>query len=668
MKRLGLFFLFACFFAVFPLKANSLQSEVNSLNNPVISGKIGKEAFNVGNMKINFNECYGVEANGKKCGIIIVKGGKFELTVKDKYCIPVCERNAKRWHIPTQISENNLILNKRFKNAFILTTSYNFGESDSSKKADFPEDIKKFLKVNPYVNPGMDITGASLQNNDKTVGIFETTLGYFYYIFDPDNTESEQLFYLRKSKYTKIYEMFEIVFQPVDREVYELTTPDFSVNHIDLDVINTEKDLVNIDARLTITLNANLKGLTFSLMNFYYTFRTNTGEVSGKRFLKVNSIEVNGKEVDYVHQTQQLLVRLPEYLKKGDKVVLHTKLSGDILYSPFGDNFWQLNTYAWYPWAQLNEESATVHIKASVPDKYSVFASGDTRSFKKKDGYKTIETELDFPIQRPIISAGKYFIHKKKALGRSCIVATHGTRKDKNSKRLLNYFFAASDIISRGVNKPFPFKDQYILETNFDRYFTGPSIIYVGGEIFNPRNETIDDLNLLFINDIARAFFRFRLNIPDGNEFWISEAFSQYIAAITYTRLFKKKRVAKKKFEKILRQWKRGAELIKSGDSIYLALHLSGKKSKDWYDMVHLYYDKAPLVLHALRLKMQKKYGKQNGDRMFFVWISSILKSFSGRYVNTYDCIRLLNMITKDDWKPFFDKYIFGDETPEIDI
>ena len=668
MRKSGYIFLFFVFLAVFSLHAQSLKEKVNTLNSPAISGKIDKTSFNFGNIKISAKQCYSVEANGEKYGVVIVNGGEFELIVKDKYCIPVCERNAKRWHISNRISHKNLILTKKFDNALILSTSYNFGENASSEKVDFPKDIEKFLKVNPYIDSGMDIIAAKLQNNDLTVAIFETTLGYFYYVFDPDNTETEKLFYLRVSKYTKVYEMFEIVYQPVGRKVYELTTPDFSVNHIDLNVINTEKDLVTIDAKLTITLNTNLRGLSFRLLNSFYTFRTNTREVSGERYLKVNSLDINGKETDFVHQTQQLIVKLPDNFKRGDKIVLHTKLSGDILYNLFGDNFWQLDTFAWYPKAKLKEESATVHIVASVPDKFTVFASGDTKSFKKKDGYKTIETELNYPIQRPLITAGKYFIHKKKALGRNCIVATHGTKKDKNSKRLLNYFFAASDIISKGVNKPYPFKDQYILETNFDRYFTGPSIIYVGSEIFNPKYETIDNLNLLFINDIARAFFRFRLNIPNENEFWISEGFSQYIAAITYTRLFKKRKVARTKFKRILKQWKRGAELIKSGDSIYLASHLSGKKSKDRYDMVHLYYDKAPLVLHALRLEMQKKYGAQNGDRMFFVWISSILKSFSGRYVNTYDCIRLLNMITRDNWEPFFDKYIFGDQTPEIDI
>ncbi len=668
MKRLSLFLLSAVFLIVFSSSAQSLKDKVEQLNNPIVAGKMETNTLTFGNLTLYSQNCYTVKASGQTCGVLIKGDGEFSLTIKDKYCIPVVKRNAERWHIKNRLKKHNLILTKKFNNALILTTNYSLGAETSKADISLPEKLYKFLKVNPYIDPGMDIMGSKLQNNEMTVAIFETPLGYFYYTFDPDNTESEQLSFLRKSKYTDVYEMFEIAYQPVGREVYELTTADFSVDHIDLNVINTEKDLVTINAKLNITVNSHLKGLAFDLLNSYYTFRTNTWEVSGSRVLRVNSLKINGQDTDFIHQTHKLLVKLPENTKKGDKILLEVKLSGDILHRFFGDNFWQLDTYAWYPKAKLKEEHAKIHIKATVPDNFTVFATGDTKSFKKKDGYKTIETELTFPIQRPLISAGKYFIHKKKALGRSCIVATHGTKKDKNSKRLLNYFFAASDIIERGVNKPYPFKDQYIIETNFDRYFTGPSIIYVGSEIFNPKYETIDDLNLLFINDIARAYFRFKLNIPNQNEFWISEAFSQYIAAITYTRLFKKRKVAQKKFIKILRKWKRGAELIKSGDSIYLASHLSGKKSKDWYDMIHLYYDKAPLVLHALRLEMQKKYGAQNGDRMFFVWISSILKSFSGKYVNTYDCIRLLNMITQDDWKPFFDKYIFGDETPKISI
>ncbi|BBB31788.1 hypothetical protein TTHT_0146 [Thermotomaculum hydrothermale] len=668
MKRLKQFLMvLIAFFVLFSLKAQTLREQVKSLYSPEVYGKIQSTNFKLGDLTVTSESIFGVKALNKKCGIII-NNGEFKLKIKNKYCIPVVKRNTKRFHISTTNSIGELTITKKFDNAYILTTNDLGATTPLQSDIKLPESLKKFIVENPFIDPAIDFTGAKLQNNDITVAVFETTLGYFYYVFDPDDTESEQLFYLRKSKYIDYYEMYEIAYQPYEREVYELTAPDFSVTHIDLNVVNTQKDLVTIDAKLTITAETTLNGLTFDLVNSYYTLNTNTGRISGSKELKVDSLKINGEDSDYIHYSHKLLVKLPQGAKKGDKIVLYTRLSGDILHRLFGDNFWQLDNYAWYPKAKLKEEHATIHIKATVPDNFTVFASGDTVSFKKKDGYKTIETKLDYPIQRPLISAGKYFIHKKKALGRSCIVATHGTKKDKNSKRLLNYFFAASDIIERGVNKPYPFKDQYIIETNFDRYYTGPSIIYVGSEIFNPKYETIDDLNLLFINDIARAYFRFRLNLPNENEFWISEGFSQYIAAITYTQLFRKRKVAQKKFIRILRKWKRGAELVKSGDSIYLASHLCGKKSKDIYDMVHLYYDKAPLVLHALRLEMQKKYGAQNGDRMFFVWISSILKSFSGRYVNTYDCIRLLNMITRDNWQPFFDKYIFGTETPDINI
>jgi hypothetical protein len=38
------------------------------------------------------------------------------------------------------------------------------------------------------------------------------------------------LYYLRKSKYTDLYEKFEIAYQPIDREVFENTLPDLMVN------------------------------------------------------------------------------------------------------------------------------------------------------------------------------------------------------------------------------------------------------------------------------------------------------------------------------------------------------------------------------------------------------------------------------------------------------
>ncbi len=669
MKRVLIFF-FATFFLFNESTgfATTLKTSADSLNNPTIAGKLQKNTVKIGGLTISTPEFYVLKSENKNIGAFAPDEGEFTLTINNQYCIPVCERNAERWHLDKKIKGGTLVIRKRFKKAYFLTTDFNYDYSQQKNTIAFPDSFKEFIKNNELVNPAMDILGAKLESNELAVAVFETVTGFFYYIFDPDRTESEKLFFLRKSKYTALYEKFEVAYQPYGRKVFDIPAPQLTVSRIDIDFKNENKDNATYRVLMEIKLNSDLNGLSLKLIDHFYTFNKNTREVESRRALQVQSLKINGQNADFVHKANRLVVDFGKTIKKGATITCETELKGDILYHPNGDNFWKLGNIAWYPQANLNEERATIHIKAKVYGGYSVFASGNTISLKRKNDSTAIETELNFPVQRPVITAGKYFIHKKNLKNRSCIVATHGTKKKKASKKVLNYFFAASDIMEKAFNKPYPFEQQYIIETNFRAYEEGPSIIFTGKDIFDPKKESDELTNLKFLKKISKAYFRHMINIPDENELWISESFSEYTAALTYMSLFRKRKVAEKKFMKILRLWKRGAELVKSGSSIYLANHLSLRKKKDFYDKLHLLYDKGPYVLHVLRIKMQDKYGKQNGDRMFFIWINSILKSFKGRYVNTYDCIRLLNMITKDDWTPFFERYIFGDETPELNI
>ena len=41
-----------------------------------------------------------------------------------------------------------------------------------------------------------------------------------------------------------------------------------------------------------------------------------------------------------------------------------------------------------------------------------------------------------------------------------------------------------------------------------------------------------------------------------------------------------------------------------------------------------------------------------------------ILRSFPDKEVTTDDFIGLMNFVTKSDWKPFFDQYVYGWEMP----
>ena len=59
--------------------------------------------------------------------------------------------------------------------------------------------------------------------------------------------------------------------------------------------------------------------------------------------------------------------------------------------------------------------------------------------------------------------------------------------------------------------------------------------------------------------------------------------------------------------------------------------------------------------------------GINEGDDMFFSWIRSYVKNFTFKVGATPHLITMLHQITGEDWQAFFERYIYGVETPTID-
>jgi predicted metalloprotease with PDZ domain len=121
-------------------------------------------------------------------------------------------------------------------------------------------------------------------------------------------------------------------------------------------------------------------------------------------------------------------------------------------------------------------------------------------------------------------------------------------------------------------------------------------------------------------------------------------------------------------FKKIVRHWRSSANRIGKGGSIYLANYLGFYRDQDSIDRIYLLYNKGPLVLHALRQELGKRLGEAKGDQAFFTLLRSFMTNFAYRWGATAHIIGILNQITRDDWQPWFEKYVFGTETPKVKI
>jgi hypothetical protein len=79
-----------------------------------------------------------------------------------------------------------------------------------------------------------------------------------------------------------------------------------------------------------------------------------------------------------------------------------------------------------------------------------------------------------------------------------------------------------------------------------------------------------------------------------------------------------------------------------------------------------LLYAKGPLVLHALRLELQREAGKEEGERQFWIALRSYLKSFPFTWAGTTHLVAILEKVTGKPWQPWFERYVYGTEMPPL--
>ena len=73
------------------------------------------------------------------------------------------------------------------------------------------------------------------------------------------------------------------------------------------------------------------------------------------------------------------------------------------------------------------------------------------------------------------------------------------------------------------------------------------------------------------------------------------------------------------------------------------------------------------MVLQAIREELGRLRGKpEEGDQFFFAFIRAAVRNFTAQPLPTRDLVAILGQMTKTDWQPFFDKYVYGVEVPKL--
>jgi aminopeptidase N len=244
--------------------------------------------------------------------------------------------------------------------------------------------------------------------------------------------------------------------------------------------------------------------------------------------------------------------------------------------------------------------------------------------------------------------------------------------KEQAARDLMTRFFTGRSFFEQLFDEPYPFRDFAIVEIN-DWGFgqAPPGVIFFTKEFYTAPVDRrtrayFQDLNSRYLHEVAHGWWGnvVKMNAPE--ETWLSEAMADYTAALALWQLRREGRGGYE-FKEIVKDWVKSTGELAPGASLYLTERLSFVDDRNREDYFRLRYAKGPLVLHALRLELQRQKGSvEEGDRYFIALLRSYVKRNRYNWGTTRGLIEELDQLTGGKWQPWFERYVYGTEIPQL--
>ena len=454
----------------------------------------------------------------------------------------------------------------------------------------------------------------------------------------------------------------DIGHRPIDRDRRSAPRSDVRLVDLAVDVRETEEPYGSFDVTETYTFDRPSSAL--SLRFALQVPAAGTAKPLSTRGLSVQAED--GSPIPFVHDFGGLLLFLPAVVPAGSSRTIRFRYEAGFFERRGGIDYWELPLGgAWYPappWNSANVLRFRGTVRAKKP--LLPFASGETVRRADDGEWNLVEAKLDKPVFGVAVVAGKYKVHEETQDGITCRVASYGGAKPGDAAKLTNLFHQMRRVYEV-YHGPFPFRHYDIVEVRSWGFGQAPpGMMRITQEAFasNVFGDTVgtvfsQGINQRFAHEIAHSWWGHVVWAADGTDQWIEEGMAQ-IASARLLEVTKKEEDA----VALAKNWRVLAKETSRTAPLVLLNQLrdkpaSGVRSEVAMDRTRLVYGKGPLVLLALR--------KELGNDTFFTVMKSFLRSFEKKGpVTTKDLIGLTNFVTKKDWGPWFEKYVYGFEMP----
>lgn len=424
---------------------------------------------------------------------------------------------------------------------------------------------------------------------------------------------------------------------------------------VDLSLVNP--DGLRAELEVSETFRALMPLRTINMALWSHAWGTRAWGTSGvcNPYELQSAMLADGQALPFHHLDGDLVVELPRTLAVGETVTVLFRIAGDVLFRPANLSYWQLGTSAWLPMPHHSMQAFTYHAVVKVRKPFTPFSCGRTVRRWQEGELECAEFREDKPIQIPVVLAGKYSTYSEERDGVTVRVSSYVSPHIKAKKKLANLVFGLLQAYKVYIGD-YPFSELNLIEIESLGWGQAPAgIVFITREAFNPMEDSLsrlysEGINARLAHEVAHSWWGTVAMLGDPQHEWMSESIAEYVSAFVLDRMWKEQVLGK-----AVADWKGTSGFVKDKASLFMANELAGDGSLA--DRVALLYGKGPLVLRALHQEL--------GDQMFFTILRSYLKSFPFQPANTKQFIALTNYVTKKDYGPWFDSYLFGTEWPK---
>jgi hypothetical protein len=670
--------------------ATDLAASWSAIESPAVLGELDvPPALSVGRAEIvpaAGARLFVLGAGAQPCGLLLVGKAQLRYRIEDPYSMPIARRNRR---LASALALRDAEpgrgeLAGPIDGAAVWGWDLQPDPAGARPVAgiELPGWLRDVLEKKLDDNPGLDLLRSAWNGQDGYR--WAAFHGVDELVLDVDPSPSVRSEWLGRfhrlpsglGKFSGRWSAEELVSQPIGRAWWEGTDREFASVETELSLVNDDRDHLAVTTRLRVrSMRAGLRLLTFALLDEMLDGNNSVREN------RVTRVTVDGEPAPHVHRLGSLVILLPRALKDREQVVVEVASDGDILDRPGGDNYWRLGNEDWYPRpSRGGAEWSSFRVTAETPKPFVPFLPGEVVGRHATATGTRVETALGGPMRSVFVLAGKYSTVTEEHAGGRVHVSTYASVKEEESRRLARIVFAVRDCYETWFQVPYPFQDLQIVEVNEWGWGQAPpGFIFITREAFmTPARAKMDEesqavsdfmtrgINERVAHEVAHAWFPHVVKVVRGEENWLSESFSDYVSAVCLRRAMGDERKGDHFFRRQVSDWKRHARELPEDSSVFLAQHVTGGDG-GYRRYVQLLYGKGPLVLHALRQELVRKRGAQAGDEIFLAWIRAIVQTSKFEVGETRHLVGLLDRLTGETWQPWFERYVFGTETPAVD-